>query len=370
MPGWTRLSSSKESSPFCWSHRFPGDGVEGHPEAVAHAVGEDLLDIRAGLAATGGARREEGVVGGRRAVVEAQHDPGQVRVVRLGPAELVVGGRRCRSRGEILQLAAAAIVPKDHVELAVGPKDDHAAVVVACRALGLVPLTGRLGRPVVLERAEHEQVAVEHQSGVAPDEPVDPVAEQGHLKDVAGVWSQHVGVQAPPLVGEERIGRRRRAAAAPEQVDPGVRREVGVQRDPEQAALGGEVDREVEHDALDGAVRHAEHVPGVLLEHQHVVGPEEGDAGRRREWTGASTGTPLTKTNAATATSEAPSFIASLPLPLRRSCGDRGLQHRAADAWRRRFGLPILSSQIRPPARPAWRSASSPSRTNPRRYLP
>jgi hypothetical protein len=108
-----------------------------------------------------------------------------VRVVGLGSAELVVGGRGGRSRGEVLQLATAAIVPEDHVELAVWPEGDHAAVVVAPRGLGLVSLVGRLGRPVVLEGAEHEQIAVERQGEVVPHEPVDPVAEQGHLQDVA-----------------------------------------------------------------------------------------------------------------------------------------------------------------------------------------
>src|SRR5262249_58925999 len=31
--------------------QVPGDGIEGHPEAVAYAVGEDLLDVRPNLAA-------------------------------------------------------------------------------------------------------------------------------------------------------------------------------------------------------------------------------------------------------------------------------------------------------------------------------
>src|SRR5205085_9562297 len=66
-------------------------GVEVHPEAVAYAVGEDLLDVGGRLSRLEGLYVRVRVVGGRRAVVvESEDDAGQVRVVGLGAAELVV----------------------------------------------------------------------------------------------------------------------------------------------------------------------------------------------------------------------------------------------------------------------------------------
>jgi len=86
--------------------------IERHTEAVADAIGEDLLDVRPDLAADGRARGEEGVVARHRAVVvEPEDHARKVRIVGLGSAELVVGnggaqtGLR-RSRGKVLKLAA------------------------------------------------------------------------------------------------------------------------------------------------------------------------------------------------------------------------------------------------------------------------
>ena len=72
--------------------------VEGHPEAVAEAVREDLLEIRADLAAHRGPDAEERVAPRRRAVVvEPEDHAGEVGVVRLRPAELIVRGCPART---------------------------------------------------------------------------------------------------------------------------------------------------------------------------------------------------------------------------------------------------------------------------------
>jgi hypothetical protein len=58
---------------FSCVHSEGDTGIEAHPDAVARAVGEDPLDVRADLAADGGPRVEERVVGqGGPVVVQPQ----------------------------------------------------------------------------------------------------------------------------------------------------------------------------------------------------------------------------------------------------------------------------------------------------------
>ena len=120
-------------------------------------VGEDLLDVGADLAADRCAGGEERVVGGRGAVVvEPQDDAGEVGVVRLWAAELVVGHGRPGAGGrraarQVLQLAAPADVADEDVQLAVMAEADDPAVVVA--ALGLAG--------ILLDRPQPDQVLVE-----------------------------------------------------------------------------------------------------------------------------------------------------------------------------------------------------------------
>ena len=59
--------------------------------------------------------------------------------------------------GQVLQLAAAAVVADHDVELAVGAEPDLAAVVVAPQGLGST------GSSVLLERVELDEVPVERQ---------------------------------------------------------------------------------------------------------------------------------------------------------------------------------------------------------------
>jgi hypothetical protein len=115
-----------------------------------------------------------------------QEATGQVSVVRLRPPELVIRRERaraaCRGRPtrKVLQLPATTDVTDLDVQLAVGTEVDHTAVVVRARRLGLVALARRLGRAVVLERAELDQVAVVVERESVPAKAVDAVPEQRH----------------------------------------------------------------------------------------------------------------------------------------------------------------------------------------------
>src|SRR6185503_6568891 len=88
------------------------DRIECEPEAVADAVREYFLDIRARLPADLRASGEEWIVR-RRApiVVQSEDHTGEMVVVGLRAPELIVGRRRCRAFDEILQLAASPVVP-------------------------------------------------------------------------------------------------------------------------------------------------------------------------------------------------------------------------------------------------------------------
>ena len=120
-------------------------------------VGEDLLDVGADLAADRCAGGEERVVGGRGAIVlQPQDDAGEVGVVRLRAAELVVGHGRPGAGGrratrQVLQVAPPADVADEHVQLAVSAERQDPAVVVA--AFGLAG--------ILLDRPQPDQVVVE-----------------------------------------------------------------------------------------------------------------------------------------------------------------------------------------------------------------
>jgi hypothetical protein len=229
-----------------------GDRVEGHPEAVPEAVGEDLLDVRADLAADRRACTEERIARRRRAVVvEPEDDAGQVGVVRLRAAELIVVDARAeRAVDKVLQLPPASVVADDDVELLVRAEADHPAVVIAAQ---------RLPR-ISLERPQLDDVLIERERRAVPDETIDSVAEQRNVGEIVAVGSA------------QRL--------RPVQVDPAGREEVRVQRDPEQSSLGRAVHRQVEHGALHDAVDDVLHLAGGFLEHEHVVRPEKGHADR------------------------------------------------------------------------------------------
>ena len=122
-----------------------GARIDGQPKAVADAVGEDLLNVRADLAPDAAAEVEERIVPRRRAiVVEAENDAAEVGVVGLRPAKLVIRNPRTeRPVFEVLRLPASAVVADDDEQPGLVP------VVIA--AIGVV---------VIVTAARRELVAI------------------------------------------------------------------------------------------------------------------------------------------------------------------------------------------------------------------
>ena len=108
-------------------------------------------------------------------------DAGEVGVVRLGPAEVVVGAEQgvaglVRAVEEVLHPAAPAHIADEDVQLAVRSELDHPAVVIAA--------PGRRRRFALegwLQRPQLDDVLVERQRGAVPHEPVHPVAQERGL---------------------------------------------------------------------------------------------------------------------------------------------------------------------------------------------
>ena len=98
-------------------------------------------------------------------------------VVRLGPAEVVVGAEQGVARlvgavEEVLHPAAPAHITDEDVELAVRSELDHPAVVIAA--------AGRRRRFALegwLQRPQLDDVDVLRQRGAVPDETIHPVAQ-------------------------------------------------------------------------------------------------------------------------------------------------------------------------------------------------
>ena len=113
--------------PILFGPQVPGHRIEGHPKAVADGVGEDLLDVGSHFPAHGRPGGEERVVGGHGAiVVEPDDHPGEVGVVGLRAAELVVwdGGPEAGQRrpgGEVLELAPTPTSPIRMYSFPFGP---------------------------------------------------------------------------------------------------------------------------------------------------------------------------------------------------------------------------------------------------------
>ena len=148
-------------------------------------------------------------------------------------------------------MPAPADVADDHVQLAVGAERDRPAVVALLRLAG-----------VLLQRADPGEVAVERQRRPVPDEPVDAVPEQRVCESTFVSVTVVLSVQkryTPGFAGKPD-GARSRAAA-----------------------LGAEVDVEVEHGSLLRAVDDPLDAAGVLLEREDVVAADEGDARRQGE---------------------------------------------------------------------------------------
>ena len=223
------------------------------------SVREDLLDVRADLTGDACAGGEERVIRRRGPVrIQPENDSGEVRVIRLRAAKLIVGlSRPERSVGQVLQLAAPADVADEDVELAIGSKCQHAAIMVPS-AGGWCRLRGKRR----LERAQHDQIPIERQRRSIPVVPVNPVAKQRCL-------GEDVGVAAGRALG-------------PIEIDAGIAREIRVQGHTEQSALRAGVDGQIEHRGINRAIDDALHASGALLQHEQIVLADE----RHRGWLG------------------------------------------------------------------------------------
>src|SRR5678815_4204220 len=123
--------------------QLAGARTAGHAEAVANTEGEHLLQICARFSASQRSSAIERIVYRSRAVViEAQNHASQMRVIRLGPTELIVRHIAVGTGAiwQVLHLPAPAIITDVNVKLAIGSEADHAAIVIAAEWLALIHL--------------------------------------------------------------------------------------------------------------------------------------------------------------------------------------------------------------------------------------
>ena len=221
-----------------------GQRIEGHPEAVANAVGEDALDV------AGRSRRrlqrprsKNGLSVGRRAiVVQAEDHAGEMRVVRIRSAELIVGPDAGRARRQVLQRTAAAEIADHDVELAVRAKRQDAAIVIAARRLLGVALPGGIGAPSCWNASSVIRLRSKRRVLPFHTNRSTRLPSSGTSEMLSRVGQRACRVRTGQLLRQERIGIRRNGAAArPVEVDARIRRESRMQRDAEQPALGREL---------------------------------------------------------------------------------------------------------------------------------
>ena len=267
-PASTRLISLKVSSPFSCSQRSPGYRVEGHPEAITQAVREDFLDVRSGLAASAHRRRRTGCLSEccrRRSDEGSRRSSARRRVPDRRTGHRAHRGRR--PVHEILQLAAAAVVAKLDVQLAVRTEPDDAAVVIAARLAV---------RQIVLKRAKLDQVSIERQRRSVPDETVDAVSKQRHGENIVGVRTCLRRVRAFRDSRNKRIGGWRRRAG-PEEIHKMSGCKIRVQGNSQESAFRCVVDGEIEGRSCHRSVDDVLDLTSRLLEHQKLIGTQKCD---------------------------------------------------------------------------------------------
>src|SRR5262249_17819015 len=145
--------------------------IDGEAESIAQAIGKHFLDIGAHLAAQPSTDLKEGVVlRGGPVVIEAQDHSGEMSVVRLRPAKLIVtawaaGPRlaRCWAKAllDVLHEAAAAVVADIDEELGfpllplmavLAFEHNLAAVVIASEGLSRIGLVGAQPDKILVKR--------------------------------------------------------------------------------------------------------------------------------------------------------------------------------------------------------------------------
>ena len=229
----------------CFESR-PELGSNVHSDPVADAVGEELLDVRADLAARVVPAAKKGLSAGAvPSSLSRSIDAGEVRVVRGGSAERSsampgVG----RAVGQILRAGRGGRYRRRSMQsFSSGPKRRTPPLWLP-----------RSGSPASAWKARNRLISpVERQSGAVQTEPVHGAAE--HRPSAKTLPSA-------PVAGPTQNRTRSR------------RGEVRMQRDAEQPALGHRVDRQVEHRRPDGAVLHALDASGPS-EHEEVVVVED-----------------------------------------------------------------------------------------------
>ena len=204
-------------------------------------------------------------------VVEAQDHAGEVGVVRLGAAELVVGharaerpvragsasGRagRCRRSGcracRLAPNAARDTVDGIAAVRGLSGPNDHAAVVVAAQGW---PASAWKARSWMRFRSSVQRRAV-------PDEPVHAVAQQRHVRQV--------GACRRRCCSPSSTGRR-----------SGFFGKSGCRAMPSSPRSEAELTARSSTVAWTTPFDHALDPAGVLLQHEHVVRAEEGQVDR------------------------------------------------------------------------------------------
>ena len=136
------LISSKQSSPFS-APRACRRRIERHAEAVANAVREYLLQVRAASPPIGAPAAKNGLsVGVVPSSFRRRITPVRCALSGSGPPNWSSAIPGPWAVDEVLHLPAPAVVADEDVQLAVRAEADHAAVVVAARRLAGVLLEG------------------------------------------------------------------------------------------------------------------------------------------------------------------------------------------------------------------------------------
>src|SRR5688572_2822958 len=105
------------------------------------AVRKNLLHIHAYLATHAHSGIEEWIViGCSSIVVQAKDNTCQMRIIRLGATELIIGNRgsraiRRRTAWQILQVSASSVISHKNIQLAIRTKFYNTTVVIAARRL-------------------------------------------------------------------------------------------------------------------------------------------------------------------------------------------------------------------------------------------
>jgi hypothetical protein len=214
------------------------------------------LQVCAGFSAPRGSGKDKWIVERCAAVVvQAQDYPGEMGIIRLRPAKLVIQlvARRPRSIGEILHLPPPAIVPHVDIKLPIRPEAENAAIMITSQRLVHVRLEG----------SQSNEIVVERERGSIPDEAIDAITQQGHFFEGRRVCA--------------------RRAFGPKKINARICGKGWVKRNPEQTSLRCGIDGQIERrERLNDPVHYAFHMATGLLENQQVIITQECH-GRRSE---------------------------------------------------------------------------------------